>query len=172
MVSRDICANNGYGTSITSPPDKRFQGTITTNAITFHGRDLCYRATQRQGDTALSAISSAPCAGSSVLYGNFTFISPTVYMAHHPVTGSVWHWSGLDIVDFLEGTEVYTGDFDASISALLPAGVIALHEKTFTHCIQFIQTLNLVGQPMPRLLPQDYLGHVFLSKDRLQVLQK
>lgn len=54
--------------------------TFVTTAITFQGQDLWPAKSWRWREE------SGPITTTSVLYGNFTFTSPTVYIAHHPMT--------------------------------------------------------------------------------------
>jgi hypothetical protein len=78
VTSRDICAADGHGAAVTlSLPVVTTPVVITTSAITFRGQDLYSIDTSEPSRTRV-----AP----SILTGPFTFTSPTVYMAHHPIS--------------------------------------------------------------------------------------
>jgi hypothetical protein len=121
VVTRNVCASNGHGSSVTRPWGSRRGTVFTTDAITFRGQDLYLRTINgqewedyyRSGNvtdpgyeerdevwhaTALPVLSSAlsiltstsyPLV-SSVLRGDWRFTSPTVYLAHRPITGVQW----------------------------------------------------------------------------------
>jgi hypothetical protein len=66
---------------------------VTMDAITFQGDDLYLRTLTRNYDPPVSpqetmTFNGSPI-GTSVLTGPFTFTSPTVYLAHHRIIGSV-----------------------------------------------------------------------------------
>jgi hypothetical protein len=69
--------------------------TITTNALTFHGQDLYFRGSI-QGNITHFPTSDVSYVSSSIMNGNFTFVSPNVYVAHHRIRGivSVWGTEG------------------------------------------------------------------------------
>jgi hypothetical protein len=78
VTSRDICAVNGHGSAVTlSPEINTTPVVITTSAITFRGQDLYKIDPEAPTRTYVRP---------SVLMGPFTFTSPTVYMAHHPIS--------------------------------------------------------------------------------------
>jgi hypothetical protein len=63
---------------------------VTMSEIVFQARDLYYRGKLTEG--TLSTLQSVQGhVKSSVLKGPFTFTSPTVYVAHHPITGYFDH---------------------------------------------------------------------------------
>jgi hypothetical protein len=102
---RDICAVIPNGTSVvpSTYPVVTGQPTIvTTNAITFRGQDKYYltrqdtwpllddyykdhRQDQKASDILPYNRSTPEYITQSVLYGDFTFTYPTVYLAHRPV---------------------------------------------------------------------------------------
>ena len=84
VTSRDICASNGAGTAVTLPqPTYSNKTYFTTTAISFAGKDLYLQHVILDNKTTTyTKIEIKP----SVMYGNWTFWSPTVYLAHHPIT--------------------------------------------------------------------------------------
>lgn len=90
LASRDICASNGYGQAITLAADSNAMTVITTSAITFKGRDLISKYYIKSNITGGDFQSKNSFLGSSVLSGPFTFTSPTVYLAHHPISAREW----------------------------------------------------------------------------------
>jgi hypothetical protein len=102
LVTRDICGGNGHGSSVTAPWGSTLNRTITTDAITFRGQDLYLRSVNSVpiseyppekmgwdvgfvfGDIATNK--SERYFTSSVMKGDFTFVYPTVYLAHRPIT--------------------------------------------------------------------------------------
>jgi hypothetical protein len=80
MVFRDICDLNGYASS--KPSTGISPSMVYTNAITFKGRDLYLRklANERTTETRTPHYIS-----SSVMSGNFTFVSPTIYLAYRNI---------------------------------------------------------------------------------------
>jgi hypothetical protein len=89
--------------------------TYVTTAITFRGDDLWQepRTFRRQ-----TAIFSDPLP-ISVLYGNFTFTSPTVYIAHHAISANS---EGM-----IEGTPVTTEVQKAGIFPIAVTDIYTLH---------------------------------------------
>jgi hypothetical protein len=59
------------------------QKTFVTSAITFNGQDLYLRS--QKIDNQTFQIMDKTTVPSSVLPGPFTFVSPNVYLAHHPI---------------------------------------------------------------------------------------
>ncbi|KAF2667949.1 hypothetical protein BT63DRAFT_415462 [Microthyrium microscopicum] len=92
MSSDGDCASTGSHSSRTSSilsgssflvgrfPKVRF---FSTTAITFQGNDIQLRTVIANNQTT---IFSEKFATKSVMYGNWTFTSPTIYLAHHPIT--------------------------------------------------------------------------------------
>lgn len=68
---------------------------ITTTAISFRGQDLheLNHTLRMEGMRDFIQTTKLHRVGPSVLYGNFTFISPTIYIAHHPITASIQPYS-------------------------------------------------------------------------------
>jgi hypothetical protein len=86
--SPNICTGNGTGpiTSIYSSSQTRYVVTMTD--ITFQGQNLFERGNIESGTTK---IDEGEWMTSSVLRGTFTFTSPTVYIAHHPISARFEH---------------------------------------------------------------------------------
>jgi hypothetical protein len=87
--------------------------TITRTAITFHGQDLYYRG-RIMGDVTEFPTSASSYVSTSIMYGNFTFVSPTVYVAHHSIRGRISQWKA-------------TGPTTTSTVLLRTEGIIALN---------------------------------------------
>jgi hypothetical protein len=142
-TSRDICdlGNDKIPTPI--PFSISASRTLTTTAITFHGQDMmwdyaCYGCNELFRDMKWNGThweSHYPETDMpqfikpAVLYGNFTFISPTVYLAHQAIatlTGTV------PTTAFLNGGIWYGGAWIGEREQhpegeVLSAGIIALH---------------------------------------------
>jgi hypothetical protein len=107
ILSKDVCALNGYGTvqTLTSRPTSFSNTPITviTTAITFRGQELFGPAENTQH--ALWRIKNG-VVGTSVLNGNFTFTYPTIYLAHHAITSAVkrFYHQTFDWEDYSETT--------------------------------------------------------------------
>jgi hypothetical protein len=108
IVSRNICALNEHGSSVTRPWDSRRGSIFTTDAITFKGQDLYLRTINGQDflqyyilgkggsggyDEEVEKLREIPriIAGesyvrSSIMLGDWSFTSPTIYMAHKAIT--------------------------------------------------------------------------------------
>lgn len=85
VKSRDICAANGSGAATTLQHAPGFQKTVRATAITFRGQDLYFRGFMPNYRTPKSPSYIRP----STMLGNWTFVWPTVYIAHHQVVASV-----------------------------------------------------------------------------------
>lgn len=72
-------------------PSNRTSRTVVTTAITFNGQDLYYRGIIRGNFTSFPS-SETSYISQSVMTGDFTFVSPTVYIAHHPIRARISHW--------------------------------------------------------------------------------
>ena len=128
-VSKDVCALNGYGTvqalSSRTRPSKslNFTPNITVTAITFRGKDIYGPYNTRPFPAAIDSLKKE-FVGTSVLYGNWTLFSPTVYIAHHPITFSVTQKSllGSGLFDKVSVEQAYS-------DAVLPAGVLPVRAE-------------------------------------------
>lgn len=93
-VSQDVCALNGYGTVQALPLPTRpfkslnFTPNITLTAITFRGKDIYGPYVTDIYPPPIDYLKKR-FIGPSVMYGNWTLFSPTVYIAHHPITLSI-----------------------------------------------------------------------------------
>jgi hypothetical protein len=103
-----------------SPDGSRTSSTVVMTAITFSGQDLYYRRTVNLDDIAMlrdtrQEKQTVKYITASVMTGNFTFVSPTVYLAHHAITAVV----SRDLEGFaFDSTETMS---------LMKAGIIPLH---------------------------------------------
>lgn len=104
IATRDVCAAGGRGSSKTHPWTTSRGSILKTDAITFRGQDLYLRSINGvnwnkvdgkslQSDLFLALqpsigkpSSPGPYLTSWVLRGDFTFTSPTVYLAHRAIT--------------------------------------------------------------------------------------
>jgi hypothetical protein len=128
VTSRDICALDGYGSAQTIKQPQNSEITVTMNAIAFRGKDL-YHIPYRAGDHGFeSTVEPEYFTGSNIinwmkrnyigpstLHGNWTFTSPSVYLAHHPITAWV--------------TTQSTPPYTTSSTIIRGAGVIPLNPK-------------------------------------------
>jgi hypothetical protein len=85
LTSIDVCANNGMGTAMTLPLQPDLPSVITTNAITFHGQEV--RIVGQKIGT-ITEFYSAPKIEPLTMFGNWTFVSPSIYIAHRPIKGT------------------------------------------------------------------------------------
>jgi hypothetical protein len=99
IVSRDICAQGGNGSSTTAPWTTKMT-VFTTDAITFRGRDLYIRSIDELPlekywekplrwdfrSDANQLISGTSYNLGTVLTGPFTFTSLTVYVAYREIS--------------------------------------------------------------------------------------
>jgi hypothetical protein len=107
--------------------------TFTTSAITFQGQDLYYRAgkfvtlvttnwnTEASSSTWDETV-VAEYTRPSVMYGNFTFVSPTVYIAHHAITASFLS----EVVDVYSRRGHLASEWKSEVRS---AGIVALQEN-------------------------------------------
>lgn len=106
--SDDPCAHG-----VTNLPVDAQPRTVVLSAITFQGQDLYEKKSQ------------ARYVRSSVLTGPFTFVSPTIYLAHHDITlASMSSMSWNPTVTWSS----YTGNFVQSVTSIIlrSGGVIPL----------------------------------------------
>jgi hypothetical protein len=83
--SGEACPSNNTQLSTIAPAKDDLPKTVILSAITFKGQDLYERATISNGST-YSPRDDRTYIRTSVLTGPFTFVSPTVYLAHHNIT--------------------------------------------------------------------------------------
>jgi hypothetical protein len=118
VTSRDICAANGYGTAETLAPGTNAPSIVTMDAITFQGKDMYLKTMAWSYDPPLdpegSMTYSSSTIGKSILKGPFTFTSPTIYLAHHPI-----------VVSTLTTLPNETGSYITSV--IRTAGVVPLN---------------------------------------------
>jgi hypothetical protein len=98
IENRDICLDSSDPFAkwrTRSSPTTGAPRSIVTDAITFKGQDL-YLLNRTIAAPIADGILSTWVAfdpmvetRSSVMYGNFTFVSPYIYIAHHPITASI-----------------------------------------------------------------------------------
>jgi hypothetical protein len=132
IVSRDICASDGFGSSTTVPWGPR-GSTFSTNAITFRGQNIYLRSVDGlpvdeyrnnhqlrwdlrdnlNGYHFFYNISSTSYFPGTVIEGDFSFTSPTVYLAHRGITR----------IELRQTTKVRV---NAMISVIRPPGIIPL----------------------------------------------
>jgi hypothetical protein len=106
--SPNICSSNETGPITSEHSSSRTRNIVTMTDITFRGQDIFYRGYVVNGTTRTF---DGEMLSSSVLKGTFTFTSPTVYIAHHPI--SAW----LDNIYFSEWSE----------TLLKPAGILTVN---------------------------------------------
>jgi hypothetical protein len=123
-IEVDICTARRLGllknvanTSPTKPPRS-----FTTDAITFRGQDLYLLADYQTGSTIDHPITRVP---SSVLRGDFTFISPSVYLAHYALTA---HFISQSLPPGFAFEPMIVTSHSMSTSVLRPAGILTLNE--------------------------------------------
>jgi hypothetical protein len=108
VVSRDICGNDGYGSSevLAHIPTLSEPIVVTTTAITFRGQDLYIRSIN--GTAVYTYLTKAqeyvemenfvqmvngsvlePYILPSTMRGSWTFTYPTVYLAHREITANM-----------------------------------------------------------------------------------
>jgi hypothetical protein len=143
--SRDPCARN----KIQRPQDSTSR-TVVLDAITFQGQDLYSKWEYSSGDTR-TLYSRYP--GSSVLSGPFTFVSPTIYIAHHNITVfSVTRVANITQMSY-KGTETViqsAGIFPVSASdvySIRPSG--AAQRGTINYAQQVVNGLYSWIDPFP-----------------------
>jgi hypothetical protein len=108
--------------TVSSNPDSRdgsrTSSTVVMTAITFSGQDLYYRG-EVDGPAwlrnALAEKEANKYIKASTMTGNFTFVSPTIYLAHHAITAA------------LERDRGGFGVGSWETMSLTKAGIIALH---------------------------------------------
>jgi hypothetical protein len=89
---RDVCEPNTCGPiSVTeSHLAKGPPKTFVTNAITFRGQDFEWLSGVEGIFTSLGQPMSLEEALPSILTGQWTFASPTIYLAHRPINARYW----------------------------------------------------------------------------------
>lgn len=184
---KDICTQSDYREASTVTPPQTDSGvTATMSAITFRGQDLypvqscllgwsgsttddgsdCMAAKYLPGGKDLdSNVAHLPnktftfsSIGPSILYGNFTFVSPTVYLAHHAMTASI----GTQSMSMITGTvfpyEVSGGDaafnFSSTKTIIRSAGVIPLHPNDVSSIYLSLDPSEPQGTAFAQLVAQ------------------
>lgn len=114
-LSRDICAENGYGSATTLP---RLLGPsiFSTDAITFRGQNIL-----KAGRDPIAQL--VDNFNSSVLRGSWTFTSPTIYLAHHAVTAYFYDLGYAQISDSVSTRSIVR---TAGVSALAPEDLFSI----------------------------------------------
>jgi hypothetical protein len=139
----------------TGPDGKCAPLTTTTTAITFKGQDLYLRDVIMRtmnaptGLMSISISSKSRYIPSSVLYGNWTFTWPTIYMAHHPmfaISTSYGRIGGPAPIDM-------SRQFTWVGSTLRTAGIIPL-ERDHLSSIAPIAANRRLGDQYPKLVAQ------------------
>jgi hypothetical protein len=174
LVSRNICAADGYGTANTV--QKNFSSVITyvTSAVTFDGQNLYLKEVEPSTvrcaasgcSTTLIAGEYPVCLGecfetdpfsykstvewvsSSVLSGPFTFTYPSVYLAHRPIRIGRRHNSEDSVIR------------DAGIVALRTDDIYSEHRsyRNSEHGVNYAQRVAK-GEFLPRFSPYDVQRH-------------
>jgi hypothetical protein len=166
VTSRDICAANGYGSAQTIEQPSDDEVVITTHAITFKGQDLypvfpwtawdhcqpgepqrvCVPTEYFTGSNFTSWINQASI-GPSVLYGTWTFTSPSVYLAHHPITmRTTWKVSGSVMLE------------PSNATLIRQAGVIALNSDDVFSLIPITSVNSFTGTDFAKRLAEGNLN--------------
>jgi hypothetical protein len=83
VKSGNICASNRHHSPESLAEVHGYPNIITTDAITFRGQDLYLR---ELSNDYTNTKSTPHYISSSVMSGNFTFTSPTIYLAYRPIT--------------------------------------------------------------------------------------
>jgi hypothetical protein len=126
--------------------------TITTTALTFRGQDLYLRSMDAKWRSMANSNTywtqnvtySNPIIGPSVFLGNWTFISPTIYIAHHPVTAVV---SRDDDWKLMSGPPKI-GAVRVTTTVIRKAGVIALDPQDVFLKRPLRRNLDVTDDPM------------------------
>ena len=147
-VSRDICEANPCQ-PLSKTESHLEQGppkTFVTTAISFRGQDLEWISYAAYGETFQARLSRKINATSSVLYGQFTFTSPTVYLAHRPIQAE--YWTTTSMWDLSYGAGNY---YSTTPILIRPAGVTALGSNDLfsvrpLHCNSNVQQGSLYAQ--------------------------
>jgi hypothetical protein len=135
VATRDICGLGGKGSSQTNPWPANRVSTMKTNAITFRGQDLYLRsidgvdwkqfpAQNLQSDyinAILPGITQQLEFGNatnyylrpSVMTGDFTFTSPTVYLALRTIVRNIFAEAENPDMDYAGSTLISTADIIA-----------------------------------------------------------
>jgi hypothetical protein len=161
IQERDICGSAGRGSSLTQAwaqdvMDKR-QSTFITDKISFRGQDLYFRRFEGAMTSLVNALTvgtgTAPRTGvdireyftPSVLTGDFTFTSPTVYLAHRPIRRV------LKATPLWEG---WPGIYQQQLLRFKTAGVIPIHSTDVStirpargpHTVEGLEYAKMVAQ--------------------------
>jgi hypothetical protein len=160
VQSSRIC--DGTLSGVTLPPPAGLNNIFTTNAITFKGRDL-YSVGVRSGK--FSSFTRPTHIHPSVLTGNFTFIRPTVYLAHHAITAQS-RWTYLDYRQYnLSGIQTYVSisnkiQASAGIIPLNPEDIFSIRERHGNpkRGLEYAQLVSR-GQFNPKLITHATYGY-------------
>jgi hypothetical protein len=126
----------------------RTSATFVTSALTFKGRDFYTVGFIEKGVTHFQDISYI---SPEVLQGLFTFVSPTVYLAHKPIIATVERYLELKTWKGQENQRIST----KMRSEMFPAGLLAIHSSD-------VSTLG--GRPAPLLNDVEYAQHAAQGK--------
>jgi hypothetical protein len=143
IASRDICAQDGYGSAHVLPRDPKQAGvetTYMTNAISFRGQDLYLRSVNGEASydhfrqeanlpwaygrgEGVMVSQTAKYVVPSVMRGQFVFTYPTVYLAHREITADIFRET-YSLPS--SGGELRTLNVSNTITTFRPAGIIPL----------------------------------------------
>lgn len=93
-ITRNFCApRNQVFTRTNGQQTASSPRVVTIPAVTFRGQDLYWIGWSSIGGS--SSFTTPKYVGMSVMNGPFTFTSPTIYLAHHPITFKYADFSNL-----------------------------------------------------------------------------
>jgi hypothetical protein len=118
IISRDICAEDKIGMGRTAPPKTSRAAVETITRVPFRGQDLYRLAWAKDGSTVPW---HDPMIEPSIMTGSWELTSPTLYLAHRPITV------------YRDGRKDGGGggmfSLNMSIETIRSAGIVALHSR-------------------------------------------
>jgi hypothetical protein len=122
-LSGDLCGVNRTWPRTDDEQMHRSPRIATVDEITFRGQDMYSRSKSTLGGTFHGRTNSG-YAGMSIMKGPFTFTSPTIYVAHHPIT--FYHTSVVRLPAGSAGYEMAV-PVPRKVDNIMPSGILELH---------------------------------------------
>jgi hypothetical protein len=171
VTSRDICAANGYGNGTLLNEEDEPTATSTATAITFRGQDLQLLSSSITGTVYPGPTDSIT---EFVMTGDWKFTSPTLYLAHRPITArlvkrrEVWTRGS-----YSSNVEIYSSTIQpGGVTALNPSDLFSIqpihHNTEIKDGIQYAQLVakGAFNPKMTNVNPANVLEPVMLERVR------
>lgn len=144
VKSRDICATTEEtsGQMFNNTTSSGISATVSTNVVQFRGQDLYQREESWivSGSTTSAVSSSWAYNTPWNMTGDFKFVSPTVYVAHHPITAKIFEITA-------SCNELGCGERTQELpdSLMRPSGIIPVHSTDVSSALPRYESKTFNG---------------------------